>query len=295
MNLPTITRPILAASHLTMSATDFAKMCKISEIYTFRVYAINRKRKDNNASRIIGLAGDILKGGKTQVQSHLLYCEWIQQLAPLLTVVSELGDGKPKYAFDPNASGWQYCYYFLYEYELSVSPTGVAPIPYQRSKELVKKQQEHILPQTHRDGAWWASKWTSESEADQFKHRLGNLVLTTNNQVLGRKPFPDKLNAVPPTHCYNHTNATNSEKKISNYSNGTDWLKANIVARELDLIKFALNRWHSGCACDNGSIPLSGDYLAANNNAPIDVQVAEVIEVEFHSDDASFSDESDQE
>ena len=293
MGLPTITRPILAASHLKMQQDDFAKLCKISEIYTFRVYALNRKRKDTNASKIITLAGEILRGGKSQIQSHLLYCQWIQSLAPREIFIKELGDGKPKYAFDPNVSGWPYCYYFLYEYELSVSPAGVAPIPYQRTKELVKNQQEHILPQAHRDGTWWQSKWPSDSAADQFKHRLGNLVLTSNNQALGRKSFPDKLNAIPPNHCYNHSNATNSEKKISQYSNGVDWLSDNIVAREFDLIKFALTRWHSGCACDNGLIPLTPEFSAVNNDATIDVQNEDIIESELPIDETSLSDESD--
>lgn len=262
MELPTISRPILVACHLKLNHADFGRVVRACEIYTFRVHAVRRRRKDANASKIVEVANEILRGGK--VLGHVLrrICQWLKYLAPLTAVVAELADGKPKYAFDPTVSGWSHCYYFLYEYELSVSPTGVAPLPYATSREVVKNQQEHILPQQHRDAGWWEASWPDASLADRFKHRFGNLVITVDNLALGRKSIAEKLNSPSPTHCFSHSNATNSEKRISQFTNGASWGVDNILKRELELLTFAANRWSLGCIDDHVPINIPSEFLA---------------------------------
>lgn len=262
MDLPTITRPLLAASHLKYGEVAFAKVAHACEIYTFRVYAVIRRRKDANAAKIVELANEILRGGKDEGYVLRTVCSWLKVYAPLSAVIGQLADGKAKYAFDPLVAGWSHCYYFLYEYELSVSPAGVAPLPYESNRDQVKNQQEHILPQQHRDDGWWSAHWPDASLADAHKHRLGNLVLTANNQALGRKPIADKIQAPAPTHCYTHANATNSEKRIPKFTDGVTWQIGNILQREVELLKFAIKRWGLNCANDNGNIQLPLEFAA---------------------------------
>jgi hypothetical protein len=148
----------------------------------------------------------------------------------------------------------------LYEYELSVSPIGVAPLPYASNAGLAKNTQEHILPQEHRDGGWWQSHWPSPTEADAFKHRLGNLVLTSDNNALSRKSIGGKLNAPATTYCYNFATATNSEKRIHLFTDGVTWRPENILKREVELLEFAATRWHLPCVGDAGTYDFPNDF-----------------------------------
>lgn len=260
MNLSTITRPILAASHLKFTKDEFCEVAKACEIYTFRVHAVIRRRKDANSPKIIELANSIIMGGIDIKDVLRRICQWLNVLAPLKNVVNELADGKPKYAHDPMVAGWSHCYYFLYEYELSVSPVGVSPIAYVSNKELAKNQQEHILPQQHRDNGWWQDHWPDTYQAEKYKHRLGNLVLTVDNLALGRKSISEKIKEHPPAHCYTHPNATNSEKRIPLFTDGNMWQSSNILKREYEMVKFAVARWGLGCSNDNGEVLLSDEF-----------------------------------
>ena len=47
---------------------------------------------------------------------------------------------------------------------------------------------EHILPQTPDD--WWIDEF--DADPDEYKHRIGNLTLTTLNSELGNKTFDEK-------------------------------------------------------------------------------------------------------
>lgn len=278
MDLPTISRPILVAAHLKYKPDDFEMTARLCEAYTFRVHAVIRKRKDANATKIVELANEILRGGKEIGHVFQMICAWLKVHAPLATMIAELCDGKAKYAFDPNVSGWAYCYYFLYEYELSVSPSGVAPLPYGRSKEIVKNQQEHILPQQHRDDGWWSAQWPDTYLADKYKHRLGNLVLTTDNLALGRKPISEKIDSPSPTHCYNHPNATNSEKRVHLFTDGETWRAENILKREVELLNFAAKRWGLGCPDDNGVVTLPTEFVAIGGTQIV-VESDQLVEV----------------
>jgi hypothetical protein len=170
--------------------------------------------------------------------------------------------------------GWSQCYYFLYEYEVANSPQGVAPLPWGVTAEQKVNTQEHILPQSHRDGGWWQAHWPEEARADQFKHRLGNLVLTIGNAALGRKPIHEKLNG-PGAHFYNAPNATNSEKRVRNFTNGGDWLEQHILDREFEMLEFAARRWSMPCCIDNGTINLQ-DEFADEQNTPRAIVINEV-------------------
>ncbi len=252
MDYPDVVRPVLVSSHLTMKPDDFERLARVCEVYTFRVHGAMGARSNTNTSGVLGLANEVLQNSKDIDHVSSVVCEWLRRMAPMRAVLERLADGTPKYAFDPNTKGWKHCYYFLYEYELGVSPQGTQPLPYAEDDEAKKNTQEHILPQQHRDGAWWESHWPDAAAADRYKHRLGNLVLTSGNQVLGRKAFALKCNDPNANYSYTSDRATNAEKKIPQYSTGGQtWLQEQIIQREYDMLVFATKRWSIPCCADN--------------------------------------------
>jgi hypothetical protein len=260
MELPGVTRVLLTVCHRNFSRQDFESVVRACEIFTFRFYAVMGNRKDRYAAHILNMAHEVLTQGKLLSDVIQRICLWLKVHAPLSKVVDELASGRAKYYHDPDVRGWAYCYYFLYEYELANSPTGVSPIPWESSGRGRENTQEHILPQSHRDGGWWQTAWPIEAEAERCKHRLGNLTLTSNNSALGRKPIALKLNDPAASHWYSHPNATNSEKKIASFTDGHQWESANILAREIDMLTFAVHRWAIPCCADNGDILLPKEF-----------------------------------
>ena len=277
MNLPGITRTILCAGLLSYSKADFEKLAKWCEIYTFRVHGLAQRRTDKNAQGIVALAHSILFKNIPLVKAGEQLCKWLDEIAPLKTAFNFLADGGVKYYFDAKMKGWGHCYYFLYQYEISTIHGGASPISWEDSKEKQKSSIEHILPQTHRDRGWWQTEWPDENEADQWKHRLGNLVLTNGNSTLGQKPFPHKLNDNTAGYFYDHNSATNSEKLVTRYSDGSKWLKGNILKREFDLVKFALNRWSLGCCAETGTYKFPEEYDGLVESREIKLEFAQCL------------------
>jgi hypothetical protein len=270
MGLPTIPRPLLSAALLKFGRSDFERVAKWAEIYTFRVHALAGRRTDTNKQAINSLAHAIYSQNRDINHVGSVLCGWLHEFAPLDRCIKFLCDGNAKYYFDRRMRGWPHCFYFLYQYELSVSPSGVQPIPWKARPEEQKGTIEHILPQTHRDNGWWEQAWPDNGLAESFKHRLGNLVLTNDNSALGQKSFPEKLDAAGGAYCYNFQNATNSEKRIRMFStSGDKWEVSEILLREKELLLFALKRWSMGCADDSGTftLPLEfKEYIGEDEN-----------------------------
>ncbi|WP_334162659.1 DUF262 domain-containing protein [Phenylobacterium sp.] len=274
MDLATITRPMLVASHMRMSGADFEAVARACEIYTFRVYGVVRRRKDRNGATHTEIANAVLRSNRTSAWVQQSLCALLERDAPMRLVLNNLANGEPKYAYDSRMPGWSLCYYFLYEYEIANSPTGVAPLPWATSVEQKANTQEHILPQSHRDGGWWQAHWPDEARADKFKHRLGNLVLTSNNAALARKPIDQKLDG-PGAHYYNAPNATNSEKRIRLFTTGGDWTESSILQREIELLEFAAGRWAVPCCIDNGTLNLPDEFVDEHDQ-PVSITINEV-------------------
>lgn len=283
MGLPTIPRPILAASVLKYGRPDFEKVAKWCEIYTFRVHGLAGRRTDINKQSINSLAHEIYFKGMDVNHVGRKLCKWLSVLSPLQNAIKFLCDGNAKYSFDRRMRGWSHCFYFLYQYELSVSPQGVRPISWKARPDEQKSTIEHILPQTHRDGGWWEQHWPDQGDADSYKHRLGNLVLTNDNSALGQKSFIDKLQAQSGGYCYNHQNATNGEKRIRLFSPaGSSWNFLEILRREKEMLLFAIHRWSMGCNDDIGKYQLPSEFkeCLGDEDAEIDFSVVNPIETD---------------
>ena len=282
MELSGICRPLLLAAHIRFPHDEFSKIARACEIYTFRTHAVAGRRKDSNGVAIVDLAFKVFHGSATCQDVLASICQWLRSDSEtrLPEVLCELASGKAKYYYDEDVKGWQYSYYFLYEYELGNSPQGVSPIKWRSERIGQMSTIEHIMPQTHRDGAAWEQSWPNEAEANAFKHRLGNLTLTSDNRALGRKWIADKLFESSGGYCYKSPTATNSEKIISNYTDGSRWSREDILNRELDMMKFAAERWSLPCSSDLGfiSLPKSEGQPVGWDNLRIEATDACVIE-----------------
>ena len=236
LGLPGITQKILSASHLRYSKDDFSKVARFCEIYTFRMHALSRYRVDKNSSRILSLSHKV-------AMDALQVDELLSEIAALIDSDSPVKKSLSKVVTgEINYLNWSYLYYFLYEYERKNS--GVDLISWKVSDNDKRKSIEHILPQKPKDGGWWQEHWPEDvSYVESWSHRIGNLVLTQGNAILGRKPLSLKLQDPDSEYFYSCENATNTEKLIANYTNGTMWREGNILKREKDILDFAVKRW----------------------------------------------------
>ncbi|MCP1727614.1 hypothetical protein J2T60_001614 [Natronospira proteinivora] len=260
LELSTITRALLVTGHMKFSSLDFERLAEACEKYTFRVHAVMGRRIDRNATKIIGLAHEVLRNDKDIEFVLRELCALTVEDAPLKSVIHQLCSGEPKYPFDPTVSGWAYCYYFLYEYELSVSPEGVSPMEWRVKPAEKKNTIEHILPQQHRDAGWWEAHWPEEAKADKYKHRLGNLSLTAGNHFLARKSIERKISDESGAYSFTSTNATNSEKRIPSFTDGVSWDDDCVLKREYEMLKFVIDRWSFPCCADNCSVLLPEEF-----------------------------------
>ena len=182
-----ITRPILVTSHIRFGTDPdaFRKACKYCEIFTFRHHAIWKgRRKDMRKGDIRKLSNRILKDGKDIRYVAKKFCKWLSSDGHMKDLINFLSGSDSKY---PPNNGWSHCYYFLYEYEYKLSGN------YGYSWDPKKYDSiEHILPETidtpgDPNCIWWSANWDDPRTAEEFKHRLGNLVLTNNNSALSNK------------------------------------------------------------------------------------------------------------
>lgn len=259
LSLQGVTKKILTAAFLASQSdagkADFEKVCRACEIYTFRMHALSRYRVDKNSKVILNIANQVLKNNK---EANYI----ISELGRLLNLSASLKSSMSRLmSGELNYKNWiGYLYYFLYEYEVSISASGVHRIPWARSDEEKENSIEHILPQEHRDSSWWEKHWPNLLVADKYVNRLGNLVLTKGNSYLGRKSIDKKLIDPECEYYYTHKKATNSEKNIANYTDGSSWKELNILKRELDLVKFAIDRWSIPFKEDEGFIEVPEIY-----------------------------------
>lgn len=235
LNYRGITGSILVASHYSFSFEDFSKVAKACEIYTFRMHGICRYRVDKNSKAILKLSHQILVG-KIEVEDVLKQIAlWLSNDSSMAVCVEKLA------STDLNYKNWTLTYYFLYEFEmsLSVQPT----LPWAETDHKKFESIEHILPQNSRTAEWWKIHWPEELVAEKWSHRLGNLVLTNGNSILARKSIDKKLYDEDASYYYKHNNSTNAEKQIQNYTNGSIWQETQILTREISLLEFFVHRW----------------------------------------------------
>lgn len=290
LGLQGVTKKILTSTFLSaqteLGQVEFEKICRACEIYTFRMHALCRYRVDKNSKVILDIANQVLKNNKG-------YNFVINEIGKLLNSSASLSNSIYKLmSGELNYKNWaNYLYYFLYEYEVSISSTGVQRIPWARSDEEKFSSIEHILPQDIKDNGWWEKHWPNPLVADKYVNRLGNLVLTKGNSTLGRKSIDKKLIDNQSDYYYSHKKATNSEKQLSNYTDGSTWKEVNILKREYDLVKFAVERWSIPFRDDESVIEVPILYKEfIPQCSDLEIKFDEYVEIEDDSIIGSISD-----
>lgn len=259
LGLPGVTKKVLSTAYMKYHFLDdigFKNIVRACEIYTFRMHALRKYRIDRNSKGILELSSEILKGEVEAKEVLEKIGAFIDADAPMESCIKQIINGSLNYKTWRN-----YLYYMLYEYELSVSPLGVAPINWAANDKDKVNSIEHILPQNHRDDGWWQKHWPDASLAEEYVHRIGNVVLTQGNSILNRKSIDKKIEDIGADYFYSHKKATSTEKLICEYTDGAVWKISNILLRELDIAKFVAQRWALPTIHDNVDFTLPDIFI----------------------------------
>ncbi|MDB4426367.1 DUF262 domain-containing HNH endonuclease family protein [bacterium] len=227
-----IVRKLIAAAMIENSEDAVAKLADACEKYLFRYHAVLGKRTDANQAWIAELAHRVANGTSLEDAVKKVR-KMAMDFASLDRVLGELGDGKAKYNSARGVKGWDRIYYFLYEYESAEHNKGMPGLVWQAGKSQ-EKTQEHIVPQ--QPGEEWPD-WGEDSAHHAFVHRLGNLVLTTENSKLGNKGWLEKKE------LYEREGAMQRERELIRYADGDSFTSNSILKREEAMIEWAKMRW----------------------------------------------------
>ena len=179
-------------------------------------------------------------------------------LASLTAKINDKADADTEYAINAfvaknekrftNGSGyygWNYKYYFMYEYEYSLyTAKGVKKLSWDMftKSEKDKVSIEHILPQTP-SKLYWRNLYRqfTETEITQLSGALGNLLPLSQsvNSSLQNDSFADKKNPQGDGRR-GYTDGSHSEIEVSKES---DWTAQHIYDRSVKLLHFMEERW----------------------------------------------------
>ena len=276
MGLRDITRMLLTICHRVLDQNHFEEICRFTEIFTFRIYAVQKTRVDAYKIKFIQISNFVLHAHHQNYTSHDI-CEKVKQhLCFMLDgdkysaslqdcIETLLNERSKKYYYAKYDKGWKHLYYFLYEYENYLAPTNTPIVDFEESKTDIMQTIEHILPQTFYNEAAW--HYWDKDEGLNAMHRLGNLALTVNNSSLAAKGILLKIHDPNAEHDYSRQRATLQESRISNYvDNNNEWTNQSIRNRASDLAAFFIERWKLPCCSDNGQFEFGEIY---NNRTKI--------------------------
>lgn len=233
----TIRPSILAFYPLLETKPEFVlELSRLAEIFSFRLFSMNKKRSDTGKNDLYRLCHEFHKNyndKKTQERA-LHYLAWFIEMH---------GDWKRfelerEDLFNSNKKSgfysWSGLSYFLYEYEENLRNNQGVKVDYSFASQTAKSV-EHILPQT--SNAYWKEKLTGLSKPDRkaITHSLGNLLLIAaeKNSELKNNEYSIKRES--------YKMGSFSENKVA--KDYTVWNKEEIEKREKHLIKFMKKRW----------------------------------------------------
>lgn len=163
--------------------------------------------------------------------------------------------------------GWSSLYYFLYEYENSLSKHyNISRL----QSELFSTQDndgitiEHIFPQAP-SNEYWNNYYGQfdDKEKQDLAGSLGNLVLLSHsiNASLQNDDFPNKKN--PSNKRRGYSNGSHSEIVVSQNEN---WTAKDIFERGIHLLEFMEERWRIEIPYDIKVELLSINFILESND-----------------------------
>lgn len=212
------------------------ELSEIAEIFSFRLFSMNKKRSDTGKNDLYRLCKEFhynYNNIKNQKKA-LFYLAWY---------IENHGDwkrfeGEKEELFTSSKKNGFYSWYglgyFLYEFEESLRNSQGIKVNYSFASQTAKSV-EHILPQTLNN--YWKLKLANLSKAEKkgLIHNLGNLLLISSekNSQLQNDDYSIKRDS--------YKIGSFSENKVA--KEFSDWGKTEIEKRERALVKFLKKRW----------------------------------------------------
>jgi len=238
-------RPILLcyAHRVNKKPEIYLELCKLAELYSFRLFSMNRRRSDTGKNDFFKEANDIFNNLADHKQFGYVkylfawYIEEYGDFERFKTEVEELFNSSKKYGYYT----WAGLTYFLFEYEEFLRNKEDPKVDYRFAQKKVKSI-EHIYPQTATSAYWKNNFKFNPNQKKRILHSIGNLVLISKekNSELQNKDYPIK--AKGKTIIANaYVNGSYSEIKIARENR--KWNKVKVLSREKKLLEFLRERW----------------------------------------------------
>ncbi|MBO6585322.1 MAG: DUF262 domain-containing protein [Gracilimonas sp.] len=245
LNTATINPLLLVGADISREEPEFyIRLLKLCELFSFRVYEMNRRRSDVGLSTFAGAANQLFEAYNNGNVKTIDEAK-SDSIKKLKSNISEYGNWQ-KFESEieelfrsEKKSGyysWKGLLYALYEYEEILRGNEAPKLDY---NEITKENSvEHIYPQTP-DHEYWTDRFGdfNNDERKRKLHSLGNFLLLTKgkNSRIKNYPFDKKI----------------AEYKMSNYSanelaknhSNNEWTPEKIEERESKLLQFIYDRW----------------------------------------------------
>ncbi len=235
-------RPVILASlfNIKTQQNHIKDILKLCELFSFRVYEMNKRRADTGKNDLFRRAKDLLQGRDVDFKVIKFYLAWyIDEYGNMNKFQSEMDEmyRSPKKLW---YYSWSGLVYMLFEYEESLRAHSDKKVTYSFASKR-NSSIEHIYPQTPND-RYWTSRFKSKSPKKELLHSLGNLVLVSKERNSEYKNYGYDVKAFGSSIIKNaYANGSFSEIKLSREY--TEWTPDIIKDRETKLMAFLKDRW----------------------------------------------------
>jgi hypothetical protein len=227
-------------------AGELVRLAKLSELFAFRLFAMNRRRADTGknffwrAAHSWNQSIDDSTTLPAALHSLAQWTTWYGAIDRFQSIVDEWFNAGSKEGY----YNWPGLTYFLYEHEeqLQQQASGNPKVKWSFAQKRAQSI-EHIYPQTPSD-VYWRKRFGRKSSQEQNRllHSLGNLVLISRerNSALQNSPFPLKAQGQTAT---DRAYCNGSYSEIDLARTYEDWTANTIEERQETLLEFLVQRW----------------------------------------------------
>ncbi|NMR35480.1 DUF262 domain-containing protein [Chryseobacterium aquaticum] len=225
---------------------DLLELVNLCEIFSFRLFSMNRKRSDTGKADIYRSCNYWhLNNTDNVILAHAkFYMAWY---------IDNHGDWdrfdyETKELFDSSKKegyySWNGLQYFLYEYEENLRNRQDAKLDFDFASKK-SKSIEHIIPQDYKQH--WKKELAEVKGKVEIKknlHSLGNLLLITSDKNSSLRNSDYKTKRIQ------YKNGSYSEIEVATKFN--QWTIKSVKKREKDLLDFLKLRWQTNIIfCNN--------------------------------------------
>jgi hypothetical protein len=233
-----IFQPVILAFRLAHpeNGEAYLDLIKLCETYSARVFAICQRRSNAGEPYLARISHDVFTERVTPGQA-------LDQIAALLWEYASDDEVRQNLLGKANWYARAAHKYFLYEYERSFVKSDTEVIAWSDIVDAkTRKTTEHILPQNPDPESNWRNLFT-DSEQDELRHTLGNLVLTYDNSAYSNKEYAHKRGAPgqQTPKCYFAASLRSEVDVATRYET---WTPQTVRERQELIAGWAMKRWH---------------------------------------------------